>query len=678
MVRVLAGAVVAAVVLSGTAAQGAVVAQEEAVLAQEEAVAHTIAIAPGTEDHVREELAKLGVEPSYEFTATADGFTAELTARQAAVLEAHPAVESAEAGRPISVLETQTDVTWGLDRIDQISRSLDTRYTYPASAGQGVRVYVLDTGVTPLPDFGGRVAAGADFTGDGRNTTADCNGHGTHVAGTIASRTFGVAKRATIVPVRVLGCTGQGATSAVNAAVDWVVANHPRGTPGVINLSIGGTDADPALEAALRRVVEVAGLTVVVAAGNDNTDAARVSPARVAELITVGASTDRDTRWVKDAARGSNWGSRLDLFAPGAGVVSLNYAAAGGTATMTGTSAAAPHVAGAAALYLGQVPGATPAAVAEALTRNASPVMAVSGDGSPNLLLNVEVPAALPAGVERLGGTDRYATSAKISAATFAPGVPVAYVATGAAYADALAGAAAAGGAGPVLLVAGRSVPAAVDAELARLRPGRIVVLGGEGAVSRAVLDALRTYTAGAVTRLGGSDRYDTAALVSAATFSPGVPVAYVATGAAYADALAGAAAAGGAGPVLLVAGRSVPAAVDAAGAAATRADRGARRGRRGGTRGGGGARPPRGRRGDPPGWRRPVRDRRQAVVGLVRPRGAGCLPRHGLRLRRRALGCGGRGRPWPGSPHDPGQRPAGGGRGTRAAAAWEDRGARR
>ncbi|WP_127129566.1 cell wall-binding repeat-containing protein [Georgenia sp. SYP-B2076] len=546
-------------VLSASAAQGAAPADDGA-------SPRTIEIAPGTQAAVRDELAGMGVTPTFEFAATTDGFTADLTDSQAAALEALPAVESADEAKPMSILATQDDAPWGLDRIDQESASLDGRFSYPESAGRGVRVYVLDTGVTPLADFGGRVVAGADFTDDGRGTTTDCQGHGTHVAGTIASATYGVAKAATIVPLRVMRCDGAGLSSDVHEAIDWILTHHPAGTPGVVNLSIGGTEVDAGLEAAVRSAIR-AGLTVVVAAGNGNLDAATTSPARIAEALTVGASTRADSRWVVDRAKGSNWGPRVDLFAPGAAITSLDHRAQGRSAVMSGTSMAAPHVSGAAALYLAAAGGGTPSAVAAALTGTASRVMRGAGDGSPGLLLNVRAlpTGAVPAGLARAGGADRYETSATISAASFGAGVPVVYVATGSGYADALSGSsAAAHGRGPTLLVQTGAIPPSTTAELRRLRPASIVVLGGEGSVSGAVLDELRAFTGGAVTRLGGADRYETSALVSAATFAPGVPVAYVATGAGYADALSGAAAAGGRGPVLLTHPDGLPAAVTA------------------------------------------------------------------------------------------------------------------
>ncbi|MFD1507268.1 cell wall-binding repeat-containing protein [Georgenia yuyongxinii] len=554
--KTLTAAAVLTAALAGAPAHG---------VSAEDVSAHTIEVAPGTQDLVRDKLAELGIEPSYEFTTTTDGFTAQLTEEQAAALADLPAVTSAERARPVSILGTQYDPTWGLDRIDQAARTLDGRYTYPDTAGRGVRVYVLDTGVTPLPELGGRLAPGADFTDDGRRTTTDCQGHGTHVAGTIASQTYGVAKRATIVPVRVLGCDGRGETTDVHEAIDWILATHPAGTPGVLNLSIGGTDPDLGLEQAIRRAVRDAGLTVVVAAGNENTAAARTSPARVDEAVTVGASTRADTRWTENAGRGSNWGAKVDLFAPGAEVHSLHYAAPGRTAAMTGTSAAAPHVAGAAALLLGDVPGATPAQVAATLTGQAGRVLTGTGPGSPDLLLRVPQPAKPLDGLDRLGGANRYATAALIATDAFEPGVPVAYVATGQGYADALAAAsAAAHDHGPTLLVSPRAVPAEVRAELTRLRPGRIVVLGGPSVVSGAVRTELAGYTYGEVTRVAGADRYETSARVSAATFDPGVPVAYLATGGGYADALAGAPAAGGRGPVLLTGRDRLPPSVAA------------------------------------------------------------------------------------------------------------------
>lgn len=535
--------------------------------ADEQPVPHTIRVEPGAETAVRERLDEMGVEPTYTFDAALDGFVAELTAAQAGAVEQLTEVEDTLAAQPMSVSDTQPRPPWNLDRLDQPGLPLDGAYRYPEHAGAGVPVYVIDTGVTPnAREYGNRLLPGADLVADTArrdvidddDSSADCNGHGTHVAGTVASASYGVAKAATIVPLQALDCDGTGESTSVVAAVDWAIAHHDGG-PGVINLSLTGPTEDPALTAATDAAI-AAGITVVVAAGNDDRPAAQSYPGNLAQVVTVGASTRSDARWSAGDGSGSNYGTAVDLFAPGADIVSLGMN--GGAAVSTGTSMAAPHVSGAAALHLAAHPATTPAEVEAALLAGAAPVqLARAGAGSPSRVLNVHVAADAATGstAVRLGGADRYETSAVVSRRSFAPGVPLAIVATGLGYADALAGAAAAGGHGPVLLTAPDSLPGVVGRELDRLRPGRIVVVGGPGAVSDAVVAALRAYTTGSVVRVGGADRYDTAVRLSAASFGHGVEVAYVATGLSYADALAGAAAAGGRGPVLLTPPGAVP-----------------------------------------------------------------------------------------------------------------------
>jgi subtilisin family serine protease len=307
------------------------------------------------------------------------GFAVRMTEAQAAALAADPAVQSVEENGVVSIDTTQTNPpSWGLDRIDQASLPLSNSYTFDAN-GTGVRAYVIDTGVrTTHTDFGGRASNGYDFV-DNDATANDCNGHGTHVAGTIAGASYGVAKGASVVAVRVLDCGGSGTYEGVVAGVDWVSANAVQ--PAVANMSLGGGKST-SLDNAVRNSIS-AGVVYALAAGNSNADACNSSPSGTIEALTVGATDVNDNR-----ASFSNWGSCVDLFAPGVNITSAWGTGDGATNTISGTSMATPHVAGAAARYLATNPSASPSTVANALLSNATAnKVGNPGTNSPNKLL---------------------------------------------------------------------------------------------------------------------------------------------------------------------------------------------------------------------------------------------------------------------------------------------------
>ena len=311
---------------------------------------------------------------------TINGFSAELSAQGAAALAADPAVEYVQQDGVVSSAGTQdTPPSWGLDRIDERDLPLDDSYTYPDSAGAGVTAYVIDTGADiDHPDFGGRMSSGVDMV-DGDMVAEDCNGHGTHVAGTVGGTEYGVAKQVDLVAVRVLNCDALGTVEDIIDGIEWVTQNATL--PAVANMSLGagGSEAiNDAVEASV-----AAGVTYAVSAGNDyGYDACNLSPASAPSAITVGSTNAVDSR-----SGLSNIGTCVDIFAPGVNIASAWLD--GGARTASGTSMASPHVAGAAALHLGEYPTATPAQVKAELVSNATAnVVDDAGPGSPNLLLH--------------------------------------------------------------------------------------------------------------------------------------------------------------------------------------------------------------------------------------------------------------------------------------------------
>ncbi|MGW5734204.1 MULTISPECIES: S8 family peptidase [Streptomyces] len=328
-------------------------------------------------------ISEYGGSVKKTFKSALDGYTVELGAAEARRLAADPAVASVEQNRTVRASATQSSAPWGLDRIDQTSLPLSGTYTYPDTAGSGVTAYVIDTGVRIThSEISGRAVNGYDAV-DGDTTAQDGNGHGTHVATTIAGKTYGVAKKAKIVAVRVLDNNGSGTTAGVIAGIDWVTSNHAAGAPAVANMSLGG-GASTSLDNAVKNSI-ADGVSYAVAAGNEGVNASSSSPARVPAAITVGATSSTDAK-----ASWSNYGSVLDIFAPGVSIKAGWNTSDTATNTISGTSMATPHVAGAAAVYLAGHTSATPAQVSSALVNGAtSGKVTGPGSGSPNKLLKL-------------------------------------------------------------------------------------------------------------------------------------------------------------------------------------------------------------------------------------------------------------------------------------------------
>jgi subtilisin family serine protease len=343
-----------------------------------------------------------GIRPKFVYSATIDGFAGSLTQAQLAKVRKDKSVAyvtpdgvatisgkplpapdgthtsltpRATAGGGVSTQTTQAGATWGIDRVDQRT-GLNGTYNYTAT-GAGVRAYVIDTGIyTAHTQFGGRASVGFDSVGDGQNGQ-DCNGHGTHVAGTIGGATYGLAKAVGLTAVRVLNCSGSGSFSGVIAGIDWVTYNHNG--PSVANMSLGGGFSQPVNDAVTKSIAS--GVTYAVAAGNEAQNACNVSPASTPGALTVGATDSADVR-----ASFSNYGACVDVFDPGVSITSAWIGSTTATNTISGTSMASPHVAGLAALYLQSNPYATPAVVTDVLKTTAVPwIVSGAGPGSPNL-----------------------------------------------------------------------------------------------------------------------------------------------------------------------------------------------------------------------------------------------------------------------------------------------------
>ena len=373
----LLGAVVAATLAAFGATSIAASDRVSYIVVLRDSVANPVAVA-------QQQAVRYGGTVTHVYSYALKGYSLTLPSAAVSQLAKEPSVSYVERDGVMTADTTQTGATWGIDRIDQRSLPLSGTFTYTAT-GSGVKAYIIDTGIRYThTQFGGRAIKGVDEVTSG-GSASDCNGHGTHVSGTVGGSTYGVAKAVTLVSVRVLGCNGSGSTSGVIAGVDWVTGNHLAGQSAVANMSLGG-GASSSLDTAVNNSIND-GVSYAIAAGNGDAfgnplDACTVSPARVAAAMTISATDKTDTK-----ASWANYGSCVDWFAPGVSITSAWYTSDTATNTISGTSMATPHTTGVAALYLQGHPGSSPATVRSALYNLTTKSIVKSSNTTNNHLL---------------------------------------------------------------------------------------------------------------------------------------------------------------------------------------------------------------------------------------------------------------------------------------------------